>query len=115
MQLTLLEWINEEKEKLLLERIHTYVDKNLENSTYPTKPLESFFLARCICSIQSCSPELDVAWTIRLYDRIQELNQGRPDALAEHRGEITRAVTAWAENQFLPQYYDVQSFGLSYQ
>lgn len=43
LQLTLLEWINEEKRKLLLERIHTYVDKNLENSTYPTKPLDSFF------------------------------------------------------------------------
>ncbi|WP_413407143.1 DUF6138 family protein [Paenibacillus amylolyticus] len=108
LQLTLLEWINEEKRKLLLERIHTYVDKNLENSTYPTKPLESFFLTSHLLD-PKLFPELDVAWTIRQYDRIQELNQGRPEALAEHRGEITRAVTAWAENQFLPQYYDVQS------
>ncbi|WP_127546649.1 DUF6138 family protein [Paenibacillus amylolyticus] len=108
LQLTLLEWINEEKRQLLLERIHTYVDKRLENSTYPTKPLESFFLTSHLLD-PKLFPELDVAWTIRLYDRIQELNQGRPEALAEHRGEITRAVTAWAENQFLPQYYDVQS------
>lgn len=54
-------------------------------------------------------PELDVAWILRQYDRIQELNQGRPKALAEHRGDITRALKAWAESQFLPQYYDVQS------
>ncbi|WP_340028313.1 DUF6138 family protein [Paenibacillus sp. FSL H7-0940] len=108
LQLTLLEWINEEKRKLLLDRIHTYVDKNLENSTYPTKPLESFFLTSHLLD-PKLFPELDVAWTIGQYDRIQELNQGRQEALAEHRGEITRAVTAWAENQFLPQYYDVQS------
>lgn len=108
LQLTLSEWINEEKRKLLLERIHTYVDKNLENSTYPTKPLESFFLTSHLLD-PKLFPELDVAWTIGQYDRIQEWNQGRPEALAEHRGEITRAVTAWAENQFLPQYYDVQS------
>ncbi|WP_315372609.1 DUF6138 family protein [Paenibacillus xylanexedens] len=108
LQLTLLEWINEEKRKLLLERIHTYVDKNLENSTYPTKPLDSFFLTSHLLD-PKLFPELDVAWTTRQYDRIQELNQGRPEALAEHRGEITRAVTAWAENQFLPQYYNVQS------
>lgn len=107
-QLTLLEYINEEKKQQLLERIHTYIDQKLENGAYPTKPLESFFLTRHLLD-PKLFPELDVAWTIRQYDRIQELNQGRPEALAEHRGDITRAVTAWAENQFLPQYFDVQS------
>ncbi|MBD8841284.1 DUF6138 family protein [Paenibacillus sp. FSL K6-4396] len=108
LQLTLLEYINEEKKQQLLERIHTYIEQKLENGAYPTKPLESFFLTRHLLD-PTLFPELDVAWTIRQYDRIQELNQGRPEALAEHRGDITRAVTAWAENQFLPQYYDVQS------
>ncbi|WP_458460258.1 DUF6138 family protein, partial [Paenibacillus sp.] len=112
LQLTLFEWINEEKRQLLLERIHTYVDKKLENGTYPTKPLESFFLTRHLLE-PKLFPELNVAWTIRQYDRIQELNKGRQDTLAEHRGDIIRAVTAWVENQFLPQYYDVQSSAYS--
>ncbi|MGN7415829.1 DUF6138 family protein [Paenibacillus sp. SAF-068] len=108
LQLTLLEYINEEKKQQLLERIHTYIDKKLENGAYPTKPLESFFLTRHLLD-PKLFPELDAAWILRQYDRIQELNQGRPDALAEHRGDITRALKAWAESQFLPQYYDVQS------
>ncbi|WP_339305554.1 DUF6138 family protein [Paenibacillus sp. FSL R5-0519] len=108
LQLTLLEYIHEEKKQQLLERIHTYIDQKLENGAYPTKPLESFFLTRHLLD-PKLFPELDVAWVIRQYDRIQELNQGRPEALAEHRGDITRALRAWAENQFLPQYYDVQS------
>ncbi|MFS0873583.1 DUF6138 family protein [Paenibacillus xylanilyticus] len=108
LQLTLLEYINEEKKEQLLERIHTYVDKKLEHGTYPTKPLESFFLTRHLVDPE-LFPELDIAWVIAQYERIQELNKGRQDALAEHRGNIIRALTDWAENQFLPQYYDVQS------
>ncbi|WP_440112861.1 DUF6138 family protein [Paenibacillus sp. QZ-Y1] len=107
LQLTLLESIHEEKRQQLLERIHTYIDKKLEHGTYPTKPLESFFLTHHLLD-PKLFPELDVAWTIAQYDRIQELNKGRQEALAEHRGDIIHALTAWAEEQFLPQYYDVQ-------
>ncbi|MGF9700425.1 DUF6138 family protein [Paenibacillus sp. MABNR03] len=108
LQLTLLEYINEEKKEQLLERIHTYVEQKLEHGTYPTKPLESFFLTRHLVDPE-LFPELDIAWVIAQYERIQELNKGRQDALAEHRGNIIRALTDWAENRFLPQYYDVQS------
>ncbi|PQP84762.1 hypothetical protein C0Q44_09610 [Paenibacillus sp. PCH8] len=112
LQLTLLDYVNEEKRQQLLERIHTYIEKKLEHGTYPTKPLESFFVTRHLLD-PKLFPELDVAWTIRQYDRIQELNKGRQDTLAEHRGDIIRAVTAWVENQFLPQYYEVQSSAYS--
>ncbi|MBR2563741.1 MAG: hypothetical protein IKE29_03885 [Paenibacillus sp.] len=108
LELTLLEYINEEKRQQLMEHIHTYIDKKLENGTYPTKPLESFFLVNHLLD-PKLFPELDIAWTIRQYDRILELNKDRQDALAEHRGYIIRAVTRWAEKQFLPQYYDVQT------
>ncbi|MDR9749082.1 DUF6138 family protein [Paenibacillus taichungensis] len=107
LQVTLLEYINEEKRQQLLERIHTYVDQKLLKGSYPTKPLESFFLTRHLLD-PKLFPELDVAWTIAQYDRIQELNKGRQEALAEHRGDIIRAITSWAENHFLPQYFDVQ-------
>ncbi|WP_339846445.1 DUF6138 family protein [Paenibacillus sp. FSL W7-1088] len=107
LQVTMLEYINEGKRQQLLERIHTYVDQKLLNGTYPTKPLESFFLTRHLLD-PKLFPELDVAWTIAQYDRIQELNKGRQEALAEHRGDIIRAITSWAEHYFLPRYFDVQ-------
>nr|WP_154896667.1 DUF6138 family protein [Paenibacillus xylanexedens] len=107
LQLTLFEYINEEKKEQLLERIHTYVEQKLENGTYPTKPLESFFLTRHLLDPE-LFPSPNVAWIIAQYDRIQELNIGRQDALVEHRGNIIRALKDWAENQFLPQYYDIQ-------
>lgn len=107
LQLTLFEYINEEKKEQLLERIHTYVEQKLENGTYPTKSLESFFLTRHLLDPE-LFPSPNIAWIIAQYDRIQELNKGRQDALAEHRGNIIRALKDWAENQFLPQYYDIQ-------
>ncbi|MDN4604329.1 DUF6138 family protein [Paenibacillus sp. F6_3S_P_1C] len=107
LQVTLLEYINEGKRQQLLERIHTYVDHKLLGGSYPTKPLESFFLTRHLLDPR-LFPELDVAWTIAQYDRIQELNKGRQEALAEHRGDMIRAITSWAENYFLPRYFDVQ-------
>ncbi|WP_416293935.1 DUF6138 family protein [Paenibacillus illinoisensis] len=107
LHLTLFEYINEEKKEQLLERIHTYVEQKLENGTYPTKPLESFFLTRHLLD-PVLFPSPNIAWIIAQYERIQELNKGRQDALAEHRGNIIRALKDWAENQFLPQYYDIQ-------
>ncbi|MGC5776001.1 DUF6138 family protein [Paenibacillus pabuli] len=107
LQVTMLEYVNEEKRRQLLERTHTYVDQKLIHGSYPTKPLESFFLTRHLLD-PKLFPELDAAWTIAQYDRIQDLNKGRQEALAEHRGDIIRAITSWAENQFLPHYYDVE-------
>lgn len=107
LHLTLFEYINEEKREQLLDRIHTYVEQKLENGTYPTKPLESFFLTRHLLD-RELFPSPNIAWIIAQYDRIQELNKGRQDTLAEHRGNIIRALKDWAENQFLPQYYDIQ-------
>lgn len=52
-------------------------------------------------------PEPEAAKTIALFDRIQELNKERAQALAEHRRDIIRALTDWAEDVFLPRYYDV--------
>ena len=107
LQVTLFEYMNEEKKERLLERIHTYVEQKLENGTYPTKPLDSFFLTRHLLDPE-LFPSPNIAWIIAQYDRIQELNNGRQGALAEHRGNIIRALKDWAENQFLPQYYDIQ-------
>ncbi|MGG4342324.1 DUF6138 family protein [Paenibacillus lautus] len=106
VELTVLETVYEAKKRQLLERIQSYIEKKLENGTYPTKPLETFFLARHLLD-PYLFPEPEAAKTIALFDRIQELNKERVEALAEHRRDIIRALTGWAEDVFLPRYYDV--------
>ncbi|WP_219115754.1 DUF6138 family protein [Janthinobacterium sp. UMAB-56] len=105
LHLTLLEYVNDGKRQALLERIHTYIGQTLTQGKHPTKPLETFFLARHLLDPQ-LFPQLDVAWSIAQYERIQALNKTQPDALAKHRADIIHAITQWAENVFLPQFYD---------
>lgn len=103
---TVLEIIDEEKKRQLLERIQSYIEKKLEKGSYPTKPLETFFLSRHLLD-PFLYPEPEASRTIALFDRIQELNKERTQALAEHRSHLIRALTGWAEDVFLPRYYDV--------
>ncbi|UNK19348.1 DUF6138 family protein [Paenibacillus sp. N3/727] len=105
-ELTVLETIYEEKKRQLLERIQSYIENELEKGSYPTKRLETFFLARHLLD-PHLFPEPEAERTIALFDRIQELNKERVEALAEHRRDIIRALTHWAENIFLPRYYDI--------
>ncbi|KAB8066762.1 DUF6138 family protein [Janthinobacterium violaceinigrum] len=107
LHLPLLEYVNENKRLALLENIHAYIGKKLTNGKHPTKPLETFFLTRHLLD-PHLFPLPDIAWTIAQFERIEQLNKSRPQALAEHRGDIIQAVSAWAEKQFLPQFYDVQ-------
>ena len=105
LHVTLLDYVNDAKRQDLLARIHAYIGQQLAEGGPPTAPQETFFLARHLLDPQ-LFPQLDAAWTIAQYERIQALNKGRPDTLAEHRHDIIRAITQWAENVFLPQFYD---------
>ena len=107
LHLTLLEYVNDGKRLALLENIHAYIGNKLTHGSRPTKPLETFFLTRHLLD-PYLFPQPDIGWTIAQFERIEQLNKSRPQALAEHRGDIIRAVSAWAEKQFLPQFYDVQ-------
>lgn len=106
VKITVLETVYEEKKQQLLERIQSYTEKKLEKGSYPTKPLETFFLARHLLD-RYLFPEPDVARTIAVFDQIQKLNKERVEALAEHRRDIIQALTRWSENIFLPRYYHV--------
>lgn len=105
LHLTLLEYVNEDKRQALLARIHAYIGDKLAHGQQPTKPLETFFLARHLLDPQ-LFPQLDVAWTIAQYERIEAVNKTSPEALAEHRHDIIRAISQWAQDDFLPQFYD---------
>ena len=107
LHLKLLDYVNEGKRTTLLENIDSYITQKLERGSRPTKKLETFFLTRHLLDPQLFA-QPDIARTIALFERIEQLNKARPQALAEHRGDIIQAVSAWAEKQFLPQFYDMR-------
>lgn len=102
-----LELLDEAKRQALLARIKTYIDSKLRAGSYDGKPLESFFLGRHLLDPR-LFPALDAAWTIAQFEQMQRLRPGRQAALAEHRGNLIRAGTSWAEDCFLPRHFEVR-------
>ena len=102
-----LELLDEAKRQALLARIKAYIDSKLRAGSYDGKPLESFFLSRHLLDPR-LFPDLDAAWTIAQFEQMQQLRPGRQAALAEHRGNLIRAGTSWAEDCFLPRYFEVR-------
>ena len=102
-----LELLDEAKRQALLARIDAYIDSKLRAGSYDGKPLESFFLSRHLLD-PHLFPALDAAWTIAQFEQLQQLRPGRQAALAEHRGNLIRAGTSWAEDCFLPRHFEVR-------
>lgn len=104
VKVPILKYVDEAKKQLLLDRIGSYISSKLEAGKYPTKPLETFFLARHLLD-EELFPVLDSGRIIGLYERIQELNKGSRN-LAEHRNTLTVALRNWVEEQWLPRYFE---------
>ncbi|MGE7823920.1 DUF6138 family protein [Paenibacillus sp. NPDC093718] len=104
LNLCILTYADETKKKQLQERISIYIANKLEAGTYPTKPLETFFLSRHILD-EGLFPDADPAWIISVFERVQQLNKGNQH-LAEHRSYLITALRNWAEERSLPRYFD---------
>ncbi len=98
------EYVDETKKNQLLERISSYIAKKLEEGKYPTKPLETFFLSRHLLD-ERLFPDVDAGRIISLFEKIQQVNKGNKH-LAEHRNSLVVALRNWAEEQWLPRYFD---------
>lgn len=97
-------YVNESKRAELLDRIEKYIRNKLEAKTYPTDPLESFFLSNHLVD-SGLFPALDVKEILRIYDRVMELNKSKKEKLDEHRATFIRAFRDWTETGFLPLYF----------
>lgn len=104
LNLCILTYADETKKKQLQERISIYIANKLEKGTYPTKPLETFFLSRHILD-EGLFPDADPDWIIGVYERVLQLNKGNQH-LAEHRSYLIAALRNWAEQRWLPRYFD---------
>ncbi|MBE1442935.1 DUF6138 family protein [Paenibacillus sp. OAS669] len=107
------DYINQSKRNNLLERIHQYIRNKLEAKSFPTAPLDSFFLSNHLVD-SGLFPTIDLKELFRIYDRVLELNKSKQEKLAEHRATFIRAFRSWTETEFLPLYFHCakQTWGL---
>ena len=107
LRLDVLEYVHAQKKAQLLDNIHTFIATRLQAGAPPTDPLETMFLSRHLLD-PHLFPALDVGWTIARFEQILAINKAAPESLAEHRGDVIHAVKNWAEQQFLPRYFDIR-------
>nr|WP_151737022.1 DUF6138 family protein [Paenibacillus tengchongensis] len=100
----ILDSVDEAKKQWLQDQISHYISNKLNAGNYPTKPLESFFLARHLLD-EGLFPVLESARIIEIFEKILELNKGNQH-LAEHRSTLTGALRRWAEDRWLPRYFE---------
>lgn len=105
-KMTALETSSEAKKTALLKAIDTYVTKKVHEGQYPTKELETTFLAKHLIS-PILYPEIDVPAVIAVYEKIKTLNKHKKEKLTQHQHAITYALRIWVEETFLPVYYNV--------
>ncbi|MCW3464554.1 DUF6138 family protein [Chitinophaga nivalis] len=105
-RVVVLDHINTNKKATLLKRITEYVTHKIDELNYPTRDLDTHFLARHLVD-NRLYPTPDIPWIIRIFDRIQELNKNNREKLAAHRQAIRYQLQQWAENTFLPVYFDI--------
>ncbi|MBP1996802.1 DUF6138 family protein [Paenibacillus eucommiae] len=102
--LPILNDVNQRKRELLLQRIQAYIKDKLEGQSYPTDPLESFFLSRHLVDPQ-LFPDMDTAFIMHVYELVMERNKGNKTKMDDHRSRFIRAFSQWAESVFLPTYF----------
>ncbi|NML42071.1 hypothetical protein HHL17_33100 [Chitinophaga sp. G-6-1-13] len=112
-KLPVLRTTSEVKKTKLLQAIDQYLTQKIYEGQYPTKELETFFLAKHLIN-PALYPETDVPGTIAVFEKIRTLNKNNKESLQQHQYHITYALRRWAEEIFLPAYYNVHkpSWGL---
>lgn len=105
LRLTLLDHTDEAKQQGLRERVQTYVDTQVLNGTQPTDQLSILFLGKHLLDTR-LFPQPDPAWLIRVFQRTLDLNAGQA-SLAEQRHATIHTLSTWAEQRYLPRYFDV--------
>ncbi|MFD0712818.1 DUF6138 family protein [Paenibacillus sp. GCM10027626] len=101
----LLHYVDEAKRNLLLERIDRYVQQKIMDGRHPTKPLDTFFLARHLLD-KGLFSQPDYADIIAIYKQIIELNKAHPNTVEKHRMDLISTVRSWVEDEFLLQYFN---------
>ncbi|NIG54401.1 DUF6138 family protein [Chitinophaga sp. Cy-1792] len=102
--------ISEPKKQHLLTQIEKYLHNKIYNGKYPTKNLETFFLARHLVD-PLLYPTPDYQQITRIFDQIIDQNKNNKEEQKQHRYYINNALNNWAENYFLPQFYDITKIG----
>ncbi|WP_160710873.1 DUF6138 family protein [Chitinophaga solisilvae] len=102
-----LTYISQQKKTRLLENITIYLQQKITGGQYPTKDLQTFFLSRHLLD-NRLFPSPDIPEIIAVFEKILQLNKQHKEQQRQHRYYIITALRHWAEEDFLPQFYDVE-------
>lgn len=105
LRLTLIDHTDTAKQQWLRERVQAYVDTQVLHGTQPTERLCIHFMCQHLLD-ERLFPQRDPAWLIRIFQRTLDLNAGQP-SLAEQRHGMIHALRTWAEEHYLPRYFNV--------
>lgn len=105
-KLPVLRTTSETKKTKLRQAIDQYLAKKINEGQYPTKELETFFLAKHLIN-PALYPEIDVPAVTAIFEKIRTLNKHKKETLQQHQHHITYALRIWAEEKFLPTFYRV--------
>lgn len=97
---------SEAKKTKLRQAIDQYLTQKIHEGQYPTKELETFFLAKHLINA-ALYPEIDVPAVMAVFEKIRTLNKNNKESLQQHQHNITYALRIWVEEIFLPAYYNV--------
>ncbi|MGN7821391.1 DUF6138 family protein [Chitinophaga sp. 22536] len=105
-QLPVLRTSSEVKKTKLRQAIDQYLTQKIHEGQYPTKELETFFLAKHLIN-PVLYPETDVPGVIAIFEKIRTLNKHKKESQQQHQHHITYSLRRWAEDIFLPVFYNV--------
>ncbi|AGF57716.1 hypothetical protein B0P06_003979 [Clostridium saccharoperbutylacetonicum] len=98
-ELTVLEYINNEKKEALANKIEKYIENNIVNGVYPTKESDIFFLCRYILDAKLFN-KIEAEYVIKIFNKIFELNAKNTNSLESSRQHIIYSLEQWIKNNF---------------
>ncbi|WP_160690392.1 DUF6138 family protein [Clostridium sp. C2-6-12] len=99
IELTVLEYINNEKKKALANKIEKYIEDKIVKGVYPTKEKDIFFLCRYILDPKLFN-QIEAEYVIKIFNKILELNAKNANTLESNRQHIIYSLEQWIENNF---------------
>jgi hypothetical protein len=98
-ELTVLEYINNEKKEALTNKIEKYIEDKIVNGVYPTKEKDIFFLCRYILDDKLFN-KIEAEYVIKIFNKILELNAKNTNSLNSSRQHIIYSLEQWIKNNF---------------
>lgn len=101
-ELTVLEYINNDKKEALANKIEKYIQDKIVNGVCITKENDILFLSRYILDDKLFN-KIEAEYVIKIFNKILELNAKSTNSLESSRHHIIYSLEQWIENNFFAE------------